>query len=491
MPDEIEMQKRANYHDLGRDDWMSLDEYLLSGLSDKDLGLAEGGIVSLLGFNSGGSATREGLLNRIKEVKNLKTITKELGTGTQTIGAGEIKKPIIKKTTPEGVKEGAVRPSTAVEVKTAKRDYGKEKTFEVKKQTKIAETVTKARAPVFTGSSADYFKKLETYAGKNPNVLTSSGFLANFGEFRKSISDAAKAGDKNILKKFFILDPKEKGSLKLPNGKVYKFNQKVLNAAFENAFPEYKKVGQEAPLIRNIKKYFKKQGGKITKQGGVMLQMALNEAQRLSRTGNFKAARRLLSGIVKIVPNLARFSAWLGPLTGIGYATDVLGLTDIMGFKTKKTEPSENEMPQTQRFNRGGVMDIDYMTRPLNYRDGGEAETIPSRHQFSSDDINTIKNMLKSEMLRQNSPDINTDKIAYQFMAEMGYKPTEENLKGVQDAITMGIFDAQNELDRENTSDLGRLVGTAQDKYQTFKESEDKMGLIRNKIEEGLGALWQ
>ena len=136
-------------------------------------------------------------------------------------------------------------------------------------------------------------------------------------------------------------------------------------------------------------------------------------------------------------------------------------------------------------------MDIDYMTRPLNYRDGGEAETIPSKHQFSSDDINTIKNMLKSEMLRQNSQDINTDKIAYQFMAEMGYKPTEENLKGVQDAITMGIFDAQNELDRENTSDLGRLVGTARDKYQTFKESEDKMGLIRNKIEEGLGALWQ
>ena len=136
-------------------------------------------------------------------------------------------------------------------------------------------------------------------------------------------------------------------------------------------------------------------------------------------------------------------------------------------------------------------MDIDYMTRPLNYRDGGEVETIPSKHQFSSDDINTIKNMLKSEMLRQNSPDINTDKIAYQFMAEMGYKPTEENLKGVQDAITMGIFDAQNELDRENTSDLGRLVGTARDKYQTFKKSEDKMGLIRNKIEEGLGALWQ
>ena len=48
---DIEMQKRANYHDLGRDDWMSLDEYLLSGLSDKDLGNAEGGMI---GYEHGG-----------------------------------------------------------------------------------------------------------------------------------------------------------------------------------------------------------------------------------------------------------------------------------------------------------------------------------------------------------------------------------------------------------------------------------------------------
>ena len=54
MPSEIEMKKRANYHDLGRDDWMSLDEYLQSGLSDKDLGLAEGGLASLPGYDTGG-----------------------------------------------------------------------------------------------------------------------------------------------------------------------------------------------------------------------------------------------------------------------------------------------------------------------------------------------------------------------------------------------------------------------------------------------------
>ena len=59
MPSDIEMQKRANYHDLGRDDWMSLDEYLQSGLSDRDLGNAEGGMI---GYANGGFEDRMSML---------------------------------------------------------------------------------------------------------------------------------------------------------------------------------------------------------------------------------------------------------------------------------------------------------------------------------------------------------------------------------------------------------------------------------------------
>jgi hypothetical protein len=45
----IEQQKRENYFDLKRDDFMSMSEYLESGLSDTDLrsGAAEGGIMNL------------------------------------------------------------------------------------------------------------------------------------------------------------------------------------------------------------------------------------------------------------------------------------------------------------------------------------------------------------------------------------------------------------------------------------------------------------
>ena len=50
--DKIEKQKRANYFDLGRDNFMALEEYLQSGLSDRDLGKAKGGVVSL--YSNGG-----------------------------------------------------------------------------------------------------------------------------------------------------------------------------------------------------------------------------------------------------------------------------------------------------------------------------------------------------------------------------------------------------------------------------------------------------
>jgi hypothetical protein len=52
--DKIEAQKRINYFDLKRDEFMALEEYLRSGLSDRDLGKAEGGIASLPGYDSGG-----------------------------------------------------------------------------------------------------------------------------------------------------------------------------------------------------------------------------------------------------------------------------------------------------------------------------------------------------------------------------------------------------------------------------------------------------
>jgi|LUML01.1.fsa_nt_gb hypothetical protein len=70
--DEKEKQKRINYFDLKRDDFMALEEYLLSGLSDRDLGKAEGGIMDInemtrpVGYEKGGMALGE----RIAKIKS-------------------------------------------------------------------------------------------------------------------------------------------------------------------------------------------------------------------------------------------------------------------------------------------------------------------------------------------------------------------------------------------------------------------------------------
>ena len=57
------MQKRANYFDLGRDDFMALEEYLLSGLSDRDLGLAKGGMANINDMTGSISSPKRGYVD--------------------------------------------------------------------------------------------------------------------------------------------------------------------------------------------------------------------------------------------------------------------------------------------------------------------------------------------------------------------------------------------------------------------------------------------
>jgi len=48
MPDSKESIKRQNYFDLKRDEWMAMDEYLLSPISEMDLRrMNEGGIANI------------------------------------------------------------------------------------------------------------------------------------------------------------------------------------------------------------------------------------------------------------------------------------------------------------------------------------------------------------------------------------------------------------------------------------------------------------
>jgi len=366
---------------------MALEEYLLSGLSDKDLGRAEGGLASLPGYAPGG---------------------------------------------PVGFTGAKSWPSIRADKKA--------------------------------------FEQLLK--------------IANFRDFnhfhntlkRHGIDNADLAGKKNFINQRIRNIWKKKGLL-LKNAPTYqnimthagKFNleQAIGIVPGTEGAPGNVKIWEEGKKLeeKGLKK-FKNKGDRIKNMVDGMYK----------KFGHVKGVTKTL-----IKSAISRFPGFLSA-TPWGTMLDISSRVATQPEIQKATGISQEPLT----YKGGGMADIYDMTQPLGYRNGGE--TIPSKHQFSSNDMNVIKEMLKSEMLRQNSPDINTDKIAYQFMAEMNYKPTEENLKGIQDVIIMGMFNAQDELKQENTSDLGKLAGTVQDKYQTFMESDDKMKLIGSKL--GLGSLW-
>ena len=393
------MQKRANYFDLGRDDFMALEEYLLSGLSDKDLGRAEGGLASLPGYAPGGPVGFTG-------AKSWPSIRADAKAFDQILEIANFKD---KSAFHRALKRAGI-------------------------------------------DNADLAGKKNFINQRIRNIWKKKGLLLKNAPTYENIMTH---GGKFNLEQAMGITPGTPGAP--GNAKIWEEGKKLENQAL-------KKFKNKGDRIKHIVDGMYKKFGRF---------------EGVTKTLIKSAITRYPGFLMKI----------LGPVSGLGYATDILGLTDVMDFNKDKIEPGEKIAPEIERFKGGGMADIYDMTQPLGYDNGGEVETIPSKHQFSSKDSNIIKNMLKSEMLRQNSPDINTDKIAYQFMAEMNYKPTERNLKGIQDAITMEIFNAQDELKQENTSDLGKLAGTARDKYQTFMESDDKMRLIGNKL--GLGSLWQ
>ena len=403
MPSDIEMKKRANYFDLKRDEFMALEEYLLSGLSDRDLGLAEGGLASLPGYDTGGPV------------------------GSQLFG---VDRP--SQRTPDAKYGDIIRKIGEVLKKNWVTDKGG---VDFKKFNRFA---------LKHGVDA----KDKSRPGKSNLVRFLNSFSKQTGmKYKPVIYDEPGRGTKSFTAESKIKQPP--GTRGAPSNKEIYDKGKTLNRTALKKFPNSK----TARLKYIVDGLYKK----------------------------FHPYRKVTKKFLKEFVKKGKFLSPWGMMTGL--AMEMMEDPDYMNAIGLGK-------PQQQWYKGGGMANIYDMTRPLkSYAHGGShEETIPSKHQFSPDDMNTIKNMLKSEMLRQNSSDINTDKIAYQFMTEMGYKATEKNLKGVRDAITMGMSNAQDELNRENTSDLGKLAGTARDKYQTFMESDDKMRLIGNKL--GLGSLW-
>jgi hypothetical protein len=354
--DEIEAQKRANYFDLGRDDFMALEEYLLSGLSDKDLGKAEGGIVSL--YSNGGKVKIPQLST---DVANISDVYEAIDDPSY-----------VRDTT---------RISNLRRGSKVTRSMGYDKIFETFEKNKISKaTIQKFKnIPKITDfdNAKDFSKALKKFRetafkgldNKQLNVIRSSGFLSNYAkDVRSALPAFGKGADKRML-------------------------NKALNDTFEYVFmsPDTA-VGVKKPKIQSkvyteIREMAKKT---LDKAQRLNLDYALSQVDKLFKAGSTKKAQAMLAAIGTLVSKGA-FGAVLKasghPVAmGVGFALDAPMLIEaaekvkeetidpLIFESAEKMVEGENILKQMfmPKMDEGGMMDINDMTRPIGYNNGGD-----------------------------------------------------------------------------------------------------------------------
>ena len=306
MPDEIEMQKRANYFDLGRDDFMALEEYLLSGLSDKDLGRAEGGLASLPGYAPGGPVGFTG-------AKSWPSIRADAKAFDQILEIANFKD---KSAFHRALKRAGI-------------------------------------------DNADLAGKKNFINQRIRNIWKKKGLLLKNAPTYENIMTH---GGRFNLEQAMGITP---GSPGAPgNAKIWEEGKKLENQAL-------KKFKNKGDRIKHIVDGMYKKFGRF---------------EGVTKTLIKSAITRYPGFLMKI----------LGPVSGLGYATDILGLTDVMGFKKDKIEPGGKIEPEIERFKGGGMADIYDMTRPLGYASGG----------FENRMSMLRESMMDTENQRMREPDI-------------------------------------------------------------------------------------
>ena len=175
---------------------------------------------------------------------------------------------------------------------------------------------------------------------------------------------------------------------------------------------------------------------------------------------------------------LSKASGAYSVLLGAGAISDVLTPTDFLGSKEKDEYvylPGEEKVEPApiERFNKGGIMDINHMTRPLGYAAGGpipkdsgglQPPTGLSKwyaDKFPVDPIHQMKENLIDKGKR-------TVKGIGEGLSELfGAKPAEAGT--FTEDLEMEIIKLQSEIQSLQLDNL--LMGTDNDKAITSKQN--------------------
>ena len=414
-----------------------------------------GGMISIDELTSPLNMSNGGDISKITVPKSnvkLADATGSLATTMDAIGSGDL----VRDTT---------RIKNLLEGSDVTRSFGYDEVFEVFKDSKITKAqiesfkdVPKVENFIKDGvlDSDKYNKAMKKFNKdviskldkKALEVLRSSGYLADYAQdSRISILEKGlKFGDDGKV----LRDAKGDPIIKKGYGKVISISPKtglpVISKAFESQYLAdnfnfvFKSPGTakgvktknfQSKVFTDIQKWGKKN---LNKAKQLTLDIALAQINRLPGKQKVAALTALLSTIA--TKGFAKAMPIVGPMStaaDIATLTETFGPDIVEGIQSgldTVTEPVTSKIAEAQsmfenmlksKMNQGGMMDINFMTRPMGYKDGtrdgtlvGDKEEIPVREIvrekpegimgtlksiFSKKEAGTIENPLPLSMV--------------------------------------------------------------------------------------------
>jgi len=216
--------------------------------------------------------------------------------------------------------------------------------------------------------------RLDAFKGLSPKdikTIESSGFLSQFAKDQRNqiLKSGGKFNQKNLNK---VLD------------QMFDFTFKDLDTAAGVKNPQI----QDTKITKAMDKVDANKNIKPDQK--LNIKFGLSQVDKLVKMGNTPAARKLLTAILTLAPK------------GL-FGMDLLIPTTMgSGELPKEGTPEYEQLMKDMGKNQGGMMDINFMTRPMGYKDGtrdgtlvGDKEEIPVR-EIIRDEPEGIMGTIKS-----------------------------------------------------------------------------------------------
>ena len=434
-----------------------------------------GGMISIdeltkpIGMKKG--MTTNPVLNKVLKTKNIGSLVNEIGGGSASMGMGQDLPGVgFEEALQEQPGERVSTKASNVD-KDVKRDYIKKGRIElanikpkdstvksVKVGTKglpFLEKNTQAGANKYVKNTIKYVQSL---GGNEASKVTQGGSFmgaTGYGELRNETWSKAKS-DPKVLKKFFTeVKGKQAETAKFNHkGKSYKLNVKVFNPFFEKK-TGYVPKGGAKNFVQLVDQEIVKKGGNLTGKAGLVKNFILNEAQRLYRIGDKIGAKNILIALGSYIPAIAK-AAPLGPID--------LFIPSPMGSGELPQEgtPEYEQLMQDMGKNQGGMMDINFMTRPLGYKDGTrEGELVGDKEKTSTDPFPGLREFAASEVMKAagDQKRVDTVQLASNYLRSLGMSGNESAMNNVINILNTQIVPEEElKIMKEGESSLGKGI---------------------------------